>query len=105
MSHNINILQQIKASVLATEPSATIILYGSYARGNNKPTSDIDILVLVDKPNLTRADQKRIQYPLYDIEFETGILISPMVLLKKDWEAKHYFTPFYKNVITEGQLL
>ena len=105
MPNNNTILQQTKASVLATELSATVILYRSYAHGNNRPTSDIDILVLVDKSNLTKADQKGIQYPLYDIEFETGILISPMVLLKKDWEAKHHFTPFDKNIINEGQLL
>ena len=99
------ILQLIKASVLAIEPTATLILYGSHARGDNNNDSDIDILVLVDKEFVTRQDQKRLQYPLYEIEFETGTIISPLVFSKKDWETKHKITPFYENVVKEGKLL
>jgi uncharacterized protein len=99
------ILQLIKASVLATEPTATLILYGSHARGDNKDDSDIDILVLVDKEPVTRQDQKRLQYPLYEIEFETGTIISPLVFSKKDWETKHKITPFYENIVKEEKLL
>ena len=51
------------------------------------------------------SDERRITYPLFDIEFETGILISPLVLSKKDWESKHRITPFYENVTKEGKVL
>ena len=53
------IFQQIKKSVLANEPGATLILYGSYAWGDFKADSDIDILVLIDKENISRADEKK----------------------------------------------
>ena len=43
------ILQLIKDSVQQTEPGATLILYGSYARGDEREDSDIDILILVDR--------------------------------------------------------
>ncbi|MGN6532260.1 MAG: nucleotidyltransferase domain-containing protein [Ginsengibacter sp.] len=36
-----NLICKKKISVLALEPIATLILYGSYARGNNRPDSDI----------------------------------------------------------------
>ena len=98
------ILQLIKKSVSATEPDATLILYGSYARGDNSADSDIDILVLIDKEKTTREDQKRIAYPLYDIEFETGIVISPVVYSKQAWK-NHRITPFYENVNREGKVL
>jgi uncharacterized protein len=100
-----HILQLIKASVHSTEPDATLILYGSYARGDNRDDSDLDILVLTNKDKLTRSDQKRIKYPLYDIEFQTGILISPLVFSKKDWETIHRITPFYDQVTKEGKML
>ena len=82
-----------------------MILYGSFARGDNNQNSDIDILILVDKDNLTREDKKRIKYPLYEIEFETGRIISPLVVSRNDWESRHRITPFYDNVKKEGVML
>lgn len=41
-----------------------------------------------------------ITYPLYDIEFETGVIISPRVFSKKIWEK--LTTPFRENVMREG---
>jgi len=98
-------LSRIKQIVAATEPKATVILFGSYARGDNKRDSDIDILILVDKDRVTYSDEKRIKYPLYDLEFETGRVISPIVFSRQDWEIRHRVTPFYKNVKREGVLL
>jgi len=98
------ILQRIKDSVTGIEPGATVILYGSYARGDYHAESDIDILILVDKEKISHKDEDRITFPLYDIEFETGTLISPHVYTKKAW-ADHRITPFYENVNREGKLL
>ncbi len=53
---------------------------------------DIDILILLDTEKPTKEDIKCNQYPLYDIEFETGIIISPIVFSKKEWETKHKIT-------------
>ena len=100
-----HILQLIKKSVNKTEPNAVLILYGSYARDDYRDDSDLDLLVLVDKDKITRADQKRIKYPLYDIEFDTGTIISPLIFSKKDWEMNHRITPFYENVAREGKVL
>ncbi|MDP3912252.1 MAG: nucleotidyltransferase domain-containing protein [Bacteroidota bacterium] len=99
------ILQLIKTSVNSTDPDAVLILYGSYARGDYRDDSDVDLLVLLDQEKITRTDEKRIKYPLYDIEFNTGTIISPLVFSKKDWETRHRITPFYENVIREGQVL
>ena len=99
------ILLKIKEIVARTEPDATIILFGSYARGNNKRDSDIDILILIDKDKITYDDEKRIKYPLYDLEFETGKIISPIVFSRNEWENRHKITPFYKNIKHEGVLL
>jgi predicted nucleotidyltransferase len=83
------ILKLIKKSVKSTDPNAILILYGSYARGDYRDDSDLDLLVLVDKDKITRSDQKRIKYPLYDIEFDTGTIISPLIFSKKDWGMNH----------------
>jgi uncharacterized protein len=99
------ILDKIKQIVKIAEPEATVILYGSFARGDNKKYSDIDILILVDKDKVTYSDEKRIKYPLYDLEFDTGKVISPVVISRNDWETRHSITPFYQNIKREGILL
>ncbi len=63
----------------------------------------MDLLILLDKENVTRLDEKRVKYPLYEIEFDSGIIISPIVLSKKVWESKHKISPFYHNVIKERE--
>lgn len=100
-----DILKMIKNSVKSKSPNSTVILYGSRARGDNRSDSDIDILILLDKERITREDEKKIKYPLYDIEFETGKIISPLVLTKSDWESRHKITPFYDNITKEGVVL
>ncbi len=96
------ILERIKNSVKATAPDATLILYGSYARGDNRPDSDIDLLVLVNKDKVTYEDRLKISSPLYRIELEIGVIISSFFYPKKEWETKHMATPFYENVTREG---
>ncbi len=100
-----DILLQIKNSVKASSPDAIVILFGSQARGDMNENSDFDILILLDKEQITRKDEIKVKYPLYDIEFETGKIISPLVLSKKEWEQRHKITPFYSNIINEGVLL
>ena len=99
------ILSRIKQIVYGAEPTSSLILFGSYARGDNTKSSDIDLIILIDKDKITYFDEKRIKYPLYDLEFETGMIISPIVFSKKDWETRHSITPFYNNVKREGIIL
>jgi len=99
------ILLKIKSSVIAKEPNASIILFGSFARNEQKKDSDIDILILIDKENLSNIQKREISHSLYDIEFETGQIISPIIFTRNDWENRHKITPFYENVKTEGKYL
>lgn len=105
MNNKEQILQRIKKSVGLTAPGAVLMLFGSYARGTNTVKSDIDLLILIDKDKISWSEEKHITDPLYDIEFETGTLISPMIITRKDWESRHRITPFYKNVTREGIVL
>jgi uncharacterized protein len=99
------ILSEIKRLVLEKEPDAKIYLYGSRARGNNRKHSDWDILILLNKAKITFDLEQEITFPLYDLEFETGEIISPQVYSETEWNSKYYLTPFYNNVTSEGKLL
>ena len=96
------IVEQIQQTIRQTAPTATVILYGSEARGDARPDSDIDLLILLDgnQRDLRREDE--IAGRLYDIELNSGIVISPMIMLRKQWENMPFKTPFYINVMNEG---
>ena len=83
-------------------PDAKVILYGSEARGDASPDSDIDLLILIDKEKVTFSDQKKIAYPLYDVELDTRISISPLIFTRMQLENRPFKTPFYMNIINEG---
>ena len=96
------LLGKIKQSIVATDPAATLILYGSRARGDNRPDSDIDLLILLDKEKVTIEDRKRIGNPIYRLELDCEIDISLAIFSKSTWESKHIVSPFNKNVIKDG---
>ena len=99
------ILNQIKRIVKDKEPSAKIYLYGSRSRGTAKDNSDWDLLILLNKDDISNEVEREITYPLYDLEFDTGEVISPMIYSEKEWNSKYKVTPFYQNVMREGILL
>lgn len=86
-------------------PLVKTILYGSEARGDAHPDSDIDLLVLVDKDKLSYADKDSIIASFYDIELETGVIISTLIMPRKEWENRPFLTPFQYNVNKEGIIL
>ncbi len=102
MKSDLPILKQIKERVHRVNPSARIILFGSFARGDYRKDSDIDLLILVDEENISFHDKKEIMDPIYDLEFEIGQIISPIVRTKKEWEQKYPLTPLYENIQREG---
>lgn len=105
MNKSSDILIAIKKLVEEKDSSAKIYLYGSRARGNAKKDSDWDLLILLNREKITSDIEKEITYPLYDLEFETGEIISPMVYTQHEWDTKYNITPFYKNVMKEGHLI
>ena len=105
MKNSKYILNEIKRIIKEKDSNAKIYLYGSRVRGTANKQSDWDLLILINKEKITPEIEEEITYPLYDLEFETGELISPMVYSEKEWNTKYKITPFYHNVMREGRLL
>jgi predicted nucleotidyltransferase len=94
-------MSMIKMQVNEIDPTADVILYGSRARGEERPDSDWDILILVN----SKADieiEKTFRHKLFDLELEIGEAFSTFVYNKQEWKSKFWMTPLYKNVANEG---
>lgn len=96
-----HITQLIRETVNTIDPAADVILYGSRARGDERPDSDWDILILTDAA-ATLDTERKFRNKIYDLELETGEAFSVFVYSKNDWRTKQRITPFYQNVSQEG---
>lgn len=83
-----------------------VILYGSYARGDFSSDSDVDIMILLDIPDLDiKAYSQKLSYMTYDFNLDNDLDIKPMAKSEehfKKWIAEY---PFYANIHKEGVIL
>ena len=52
------LLDEVASSIKSVHPDCTVILFGSYARGEQSEDSDLDICVLVHELSYRRADME-----------------------------------------------
>ena len=81
----------------------SIVLYGSYARGDFNAQSDVDILILVKSSD---SDIKRYENSVYDcafdLELKYGKVISSVIKNQQFFEYWADTLPFYRNIVNEG---
>ncbi len=77
------------------------LLFGSRARGDSRPDSDWDVMLLVDKDGMTSREKSELTFPLWMFGLDYGQDVNTVVYTTKEWEARS-FLPFYKNVMEEG---
>ncbi len=77
------------------------VLFGSKARGDSHPGSDIDILVVVD------SEDWRFHHDISTlaagISLEFDVLISPRVIGRERWKQRgERGSILYRNIVAEG---
>ena len=95
-------INRIKQIIYDSDPKAEAFLFGSRARGDNRSDSDWDILILIDNKKVTNEIEDKFRDKLYDIELESGQIISTFIYPKEFWENHLQYSPLYKNVNKEG---
>ncbi|MCP4700554.1 MAG: nucleotidyltransferase domain-containing protein [Gammaproteobacteria bacterium] len=97
-----SILQQCKFRLAAHYGKGFkgLILYGSSARNEAGPDSDIDLLVLLDEPPRYGEEIRRIIDLLYPLQLECERMISAKPAFFKEFEAGSI--QLYRNAKREG---
>ena len=91
------------ARVLKRElPVTRVILFGSKARGDSRPDSDIDLLVLTSEPP-TRAIHEATSSRLFEIELRYDVLLSNIIVSEAEWrDGLIHHMLIYKEVQRDG---
>jgi predicted nucleotidyltransferase len=80
-----------------------ILLYGSYARGEDDGDSDIDMAAIVhgDRQEL-QEKLKKVWDVSSDLELTYEVVISPTVIPYDEFMAYQEDLPYYRNIADEG---
>lgn len=83
-----------------------IILFGSYARGDFKSDSDVDIMILLDMSDLDlKAYSRQLSYMTYDFNLDNDLDIKPIAKSEEHFRKWVSNYPFYANIHKEGVVL
>ncbi|HEY7334490.1 MAG TPA: nucleotidyltransferase domain-containing protein [Bryobacteraceae bacterium] len=81
-----------------------IVLFGSRARGDNKPWSDYDVLLIVDRRDQALKD--RIYDSVVEIQADMGCDLSLKIVSEIEWNKRRaQGSRFASNVAREGIIL
>jgi len=79
------VLSQFKAKLQKGLPLSRLVLFGSRARGDADPDSDLDVLVILNAP-VDREAEDYVNDCAWEVGLEHGIVVVPVTVSRLDWE-------------------
>jgi predicted nucleotidyltransferase len=99
---DIETVREIAAAMSARWPVDALVLYGSKARGDDTPDSDIDLLVLTGRP-LTTDETSEMRAAVRRIGLGHGTWPELYVRTSEEWRHGVYqAAPIRKEIDAEG---
>ena len=98
----LHLLPEITQRIVSTSHPEKVILFGSYARGDHHPDSDIDLLVIMSHVDLPRAESNRLRRAL------RGQLIPVDVIVATTEQVDQYRNTvgfIYQTAMDEGKVI
>ena len=99
------IVEELCGGIASLFPNSQIeaILFGSYARGDAEPGSDIDVLLLVDAPRQVISERSwKVGDLAAELLLDHGIVVSPIVENRDYFHSNLELSPLYRNIQNEG---
>jgi predicted nucleotidyltransferase len=105
MTGNIaELLKTLKAGLIRIygERLKDLYLYGSYARSEQQPDSDIDVMIVLDAYESYGREIDRTGELVSKLSLDYDISISRVIMTEKQWKAGN--TPLLRNIHIDGIL-
>jgi predicted nucleotidyltransferase len=84
------------------ERAVDVILYGSYARGDESAGSDMDVLVVLRDPVVYEEEIRRLASLAFDINLEYGVFLVAMPESELAWRQAPDRPGFLRSVHAEA---
>ncbi len=82
---DLEIINRLKSLLQDRVKLDRIILFGSRARGDAEPDSDMDVLVILDEP-VSQQSHEEVSDAAWEAGFDAGIVVVPVVVSRDRWE-------------------
>ena len=79
-----------------------VYLYGSYARGDYRQGSDVDVMILLKGYRNYWNEQKRISQLASDVSLEYDVTVSCIFIKEIQWKNARDERPLLYNIHKEG---
>jgi predicted nucleotidyltransferase len=99
------ILTQLKQDLMTLygDRLLHLTLFGSQARGDSEPDSDIDVLVVLQAPVNPGEEIKRTGKIIADLSLQHDVVISCLFMADTDYQTRN--SNLLRNIRKEGVLL
>ena len=95
-------LREIKSRVTDRFHVVDFLLYGSAARGEAEPESDLDLMIVISDP-VSRLKRHEITDIVFDVNLQFGTNFSTLVVDRKSWESGLVSVlPLREEIMREG---
>jgi len=94
-------LDELKRVLQERCGATSVVVYGSKARGDDSPNSDIDVMVVLE--DCTPQSEAALDEAVYGINLAHDCLISVVIFGRQELEEGPLGeSPLYKRILTEG---
>lgn len=96
------VAELVKKYIHNVDGAASVILFGSRARGDASVDSDWDFLILTQHADTDRLADELRKIILREVELKYDVAISLIVKNKTVWENDYAVTNIYQSITAEG---
>jgi len=102
--HIRKLMKELKAGLVRIygDRLKAVYLYGSYARGDYRQGSDVDVMILLKNYRNYWNEQKKISQLASDVSLEYDVTVSCIFIKEVQWKNARDEKPLLYNIHKEG---
>jgi predicted nucleotidyltransferase len=97
------LMKELKAGLVRIygDKLKAVYLYGSYARGDYRPGSDVDVMILLKDYKNYWEEIRKTSELMSEVSLEYDLLVSRIFMTEAKWQTPD--TPLLRNIHQDGQ--